>query len=39
VTGLDIAGVEIYRGIETRGDFQTSRNPARGAIVIWTRRE
>lgn len=39
VTGLDIVGVEIYRGIETPGEFQTFQYPVCGAIVIWTRRE
>jgi len=39
VTGLDIAGVEIYRGTETPGEFQTRQYPVCGAIVIWTRRD
>jgi hypothetical protein len=38
VTGLDIEGIEIYRGTETPMEFQTLQYPPCGAIVIWTRR-
>jgi hypothetical protein len=38
VTGLEIEGIEIYRGTETPMEFQALQYPPCGAIVIWTRR-
>jgi hypothetical protein len=39
VTGLEIEGIEIYRGTETPMEFQTLQYPPCGAIVIWTQRD
>lgn len=39
VLGLEIEGIEIYRGITTPPEFVSTGDRPCGAIVIWTRRQ